>query len=549
MRSRRSWPVPKAWPAPRSIVTPDGRAALIGMADGDGRTLLNLFEQVSPPGRRPARRRRRWAKRLTRRAPVYDKSGDGHYNLISALHKSVRGSDPDASLYWLARMLDAGEDPRYLARRVTRMAVEDIGLADPRGGETMPRRVGRPTSASARPEGELAIAQAVALPRPGAQVELRPMSHSNQATADGEARSGSKAPADAHSERADRDDESSRATARATTMTTTPRMRSPGQHYFPDGMERQRILPSDVERGFEQRTGRARSRYFRQNCARRAYRRMIEKLVLVAIGGAIGAVAAVSRRVRVGHGVSTWRDLPGARSSVNVIGSFLMGVACHRDPDAPVRRSRSAAVSTRVRDDRRASAAFTTFSAFSLDVFRLFDEGAKRRRGRAFYVAGSVTLSILVHWSFGIMLVARSGRAMTGVVHRTVSATTRRNSVSIAGSVGTGPICSQGRIEKMCRKGEIRVDGARVQARRPVWRPGQHGADSAAAADAYERRPRPLPRPIDPGGQPRSMRSIFRDDHMIVLNKPPGLAVQGGSKQVHATSAPCCRALRFGRVR
>ncbi|MFK7944743.1 MAG: replication-associated recombination protein A [Paracoccaceae bacterium] len=137
----------------------DARAALLTMADGDGRTLLNLAEQIQQSGADS------WDTaaltiRLTRRAPVYDKSGDGHYNLISALHKSVRGSDPDAALYWLARMLEAGEDPRYLARRITRMAVEDIGLADPAAAqhcvtawETY-ERLGSP-------EGELALAQAV----------------------------------------------------------------------------------------------------------------------------------------------------------------------------------------------------------------------------------------------------------------------------------------------------------------------------------------------------------------------------------------------------
>jgi putative ATPase len=95
-----------------------------------------------------------------RRAAQYDKSGDGHYNLISALHKSVRGSDPDAALYWFARMLEGGEDPRFLARRLTRMAVEDIGLADPQANaicvdawETY-ERLGSP-------EGELALSQAV----------------------------------------------------------------------------------------------------------------------------------------------------------------------------------------------------------------------------------------------------------------------------------------------------------------------------------------------------------------------------------------------------
>ncbi|MEO0362220.1 MAG: replication-associated recombination protein A, partial [Pseudomonadota bacterium] len=95
-----------------------------------------------------------------RRAPIYDKAGDGHYNLISALHKSVRGSDPDAALYWLCRMLSAGEDPRYLARRIVRMAVEDIGLAEPAAvTQTLAARDVYEQLGS--PEGELALAQAV----------------------------------------------------------------------------------------------------------------------------------------------------------------------------------------------------------------------------------------------------------------------------------------------------------------------------------------------------------------------------------------------------
>ncbi len=104
---------------------------MLEMADGDGRALLNLIEQVAAWKLDHALDRDELAKRLMRRAARYDKSGDEHYNLISALHKSVRGSDPDAALYWFCRMLEGGEDPRFLARRITRMAVEDIGLADP----------------------------------------------------------------------------------------------------------------------------------------------------------------------------------------------------------------------------------------------------------------------------------------------------------------------------------------------------------------------------------------------------------------------------------
>jgi putative ATPase len=104
------------------------------MADGDGRAVITLAEDVwlaASSGARTPLDREALVALVQRRAPIYDKSQDGHYNLISALHKSVRGSDPDASLYWLARMLAGGEDPLYIARRLVRMAIEDIGLADP----------------------------------------------------------------------------------------------------------------------------------------------------------------------------------------------------------------------------------------------------------------------------------------------------------------------------------------------------------------------------------------------------------------------------------
>lgn len=139
---------------------PGARAALIEMADGDGRALLNLIEQVA--GWRPDAPLDAQALglRLSQRAAQYDKSGDGHYNLISALHKSVRGSDPDAALYWLARMLTAGEDPRFLMRRITRMSVEDIGLADPQA-QRLCLDAWQTYERLGSPEGELAIAQAV----------------------------------------------------------------------------------------------------------------------------------------------------------------------------------------------------------------------------------------------------------------------------------------------------------------------------------------------------------------------------------------------------
>lgn len=113
-------------------VEPAARDALIDMADGDGRYLLNLVEQVYTfAGKGEPLTVAAMSAALQKRAPAYDKSGEGHYNLISALHKSVRGSDPDAAMYWFARMLEGGEDPRFLARRLVVMASEDIGLADP----------------------------------------------------------------------------------------------------------------------------------------------------------------------------------------------------------------------------------------------------------------------------------------------------------------------------------------------------------------------------------------------------------------------------------
>ena len=140
---------------------PEARAALINMADGDGRFLLNLAEQALTLARKGEMLdAAALAKALQRRAPAYDKDREGHYNLISALHKSVRGSDPDAALYWFARMLEGGEDPLFLARRLVRMASEDIGLADPTAlmicGEAA-----RTYERLGSPEGELALAQAV----------------------------------------------------------------------------------------------------------------------------------------------------------------------------------------------------------------------------------------------------------------------------------------------------------------------------------------------------------------------------------------------------
>lgn len=142
-------------------LTDEARGTLLGLADGDGRALLGLVEEILASS---AANETLDASSLLavvqRRAPIYDKAQDGHYNLISALHKTIRGSDPDAALYYFARMLDAGEDPLFLARRLIRMASEDIGLADPQAlqlaiaGRDAYQMLGSP-------EGELSLAQVV----------------------------------------------------------------------------------------------------------------------------------------------------------------------------------------------------------------------------------------------------------------------------------------------------------------------------------------------------------------------------------------------------
>ncbi|MCB9968846.1 MAG: replication-associated recombination protein A [Geminicoccaceae bacterium] len=139
---------------------PAARARLAELADGDGRYLLNMAESLADLPAEPALDVEAMGHVLSRRLPIYDKQQEAHYNLISALHKSVRGSDPDAALYWLCRMLEGGEDPRYIARRMIRMANEDIGLAQPEAvvqavaAAEVYERLGSP-------EGELALAQVV----------------------------------------------------------------------------------------------------------------------------------------------------------------------------------------------------------------------------------------------------------------------------------------------------------------------------------------------------------------------------------------------------
>ena len=141
-------------------VNADARAALRAMADGDGRYLLNMAEEVFTLSNDTVLDTKALASAVQKRMPLYDKSQDGHYNLISALHKSLRGSDADAALYWFARMLAGGEDSTYILRRLVRFASEDIGLADP---HALPQSIAawEAFDRLGSPEGELAVAQCV----------------------------------------------------------------------------------------------------------------------------------------------------------------------------------------------------------------------------------------------------------------------------------------------------------------------------------------------------------------------------------------------------
>ena len=138
----------------------DAKIELLKVADGDGRALLNLIENIISWEISNPITVKDLSVRLSKRLKKYDKKGEEHYNLISALHKSIRGSDPDAALYWLARILDGGEDPRFIARRLLRMALEDVGLADPQA-QSICLHAWQSFERLGSPEGELALAQAV----------------------------------------------------------------------------------------------------------------------------------------------------------------------------------------------------------------------------------------------------------------------------------------------------------------------------------------------------------------------------------------------------
>ncbi|MFN3574131.1 MAG: replication-associated recombination protein A [Phenylobacterium sp.] len=139
---------------------PEARAALVALADGDGRYLLTLAETLFNIGAAKPLSTQELGQVLQKRSPAYDKDREEHYNLISALHKSIRGSDPDAALYWLARMLGGGEDPLYIARRLVRAAAEDIGAADPMA-LVLANAAKDTYDFLGSPEGEIALAQLV----------------------------------------------------------------------------------------------------------------------------------------------------------------------------------------------------------------------------------------------------------------------------------------------------------------------------------------------------------------------------------------------------
>jgi len=242
---------------------PAARVSLLEMASGDGRALLNLIEQVMAWNVTEPLDQKLLAARLMKRAALYDKSGDAHYNFISALHKSVRGSDPNAALYWLARILDGGEDPRFLARRITRMAVEDIGLADPQA-QSVCLQCWETYERLGSPEGDLAIAQAVVY------LALAPKSNATylafkraQAVAQ---RTGSKSPPK-HILNAPTVLMKDQGYGVGYAYDHEEKDGFSGQNYFPDGMKRYDFY-KPVERGFE-RDLKKRQQYFARIRAKR----------------------------------------------------------------------------------------------------------------------------------------------------------------------------------------------------------------------------------------------------------------------------------------
>ncbi len=233
-------------------ITDDARASLRAMADGDGRHILSLAEELfnlapslDSQGGAPLDTAG-MLKLVQRRAPVYDKDREGHYNLISAVHKSLRGSDPDAALYWVSRMLDGGEDPVYLLRRLTRFAAEDIGMADPQALQTA-IAAWETYDRLGSPEGDLAIAMLV--------IYLGTAPKSNAAyVAHGEAKAAAKATGSLsppmHILNAPTRLMKDIGYGKGYAYDHDEEDGFSGRNYFPDGMERQQFY-RPAERGFE----------------------------------------------------------------------------------------------------------------------------------------------------------------------------------------------------------------------------------------------------------------------------------------------------------
>lgn len=227
-------------------LTDDAIAALCRMADGDGRYLLGMCEELFSVKSDSPIDSATLAEILQKRFPIYDKSQDSHYNLISALHKSLRGSDVDAALYWFARMLDGGEDPLYIARRLVRFAVEDIGLADPdallqaNAAVTAYKMLGSP-------EGELAISQAVVY------LATSPKSNANYTAFNNvmrDARNNGSLPPPKHIMNAPTKLMKDLGNKKGYIYDHDTPEGFSGQNYFPDGMDRREYY-NPVMRGFE----------------------------------------------------------------------------------------------------------------------------------------------------------------------------------------------------------------------------------------------------------------------------------------------------------
>ena len=227
-------------------VDDEARDTLCALADGDGRYLLNLAEQVYASAGRETLNAERLLKVVQRRRPVYDKGQDSHYNLISALHKSLRGSDADAALYWFERMLAGGEDPNYIARRLTRFAVEDIGLADPQA-MTHALNAWQVYERLGSPEGDLALANTVLYLATAPKSNAAYVAHkAGLSTAQ---KTGS-LPPPKHILNAPTSLMKNIGYAEGYAYDHDAEDGFSGQNYFPDGMNREQFY-KPVERGFE----------------------------------------------------------------------------------------------------------------------------------------------------------------------------------------------------------------------------------------------------------------------------------------------------------